>query len=140
MVVNPSNEVAETVSWSMVAIRARDLCYFGFPTQMIGYVKPHSMSARYSLSLESLAKYSEGCDGQILESDELVGSVSIDCPHCSVQTYIVDLVWKRSGWYFEAPLKAGYILPKDMSPPGRQRYVDLLTGPQFAQQRVPFEP
>ena len=89
-----------------------------------------------AMELATMPKNAEGCDGSIREGDELTGSVSIDCPHCSIQTYVVHLVWKKSGWYFESDVKGGYILPKDMSKEGRQKYVQSMTSEQFANRRI----
>lgn len=137
---NPSDDVVENVNWAMIAFRTSDLCYFSFGTKDVGYIKPHSRSANYRMELETMPKYSEGCDGQLREGDELIGSVSIDCPYCSVQTYIIDFVWKQSGWYFESDVKAGYLLPKDMSKEGRRKYVQLLTSDKFASRRIEVKP
>ena len=139
-VYNPSEDVVENVHWSMIAFRTSDLCFLSFVTKDIGYIKPNSKSANYEMELTTMTKYTEGCDGQIREGDELTGSVSIDCPHCSIQTYIIHLVWKNSGWYFESVMKAGYIMPKDMSKEGRQKYVQLMTSEQFASKRIEITP
>jgi hypothetical protein len=136
---NPSDDVVENVSWGMVAIRTSDLAYFGFATQSIGYIKPHMESANYFMELETIPKNTDG-NGQIKEGDELTGSVSIDCPKCTIRTYIVHFVWKRGGWYFESPLKGGYIFPKDPSKEGRGKYIQELTGEQYANQRIEIRP
>jgi hypothetical protein len=135
-VYNPSADVVEDVLWDMVAFRTSDLCFFGFQTQKIDFIKPQSKSANMMMELATMPKNAEGCDGSIREGDELTGSVSIDCAHCSIQTYIVHLVWRKSGWYFESDMKAGYIVPKDMSNEGRQKYVQMLTSEQFASKRI----
>lgn len=137
-VYNPSDDVIENVIWSMVAFRTSDLYLFSFATQSIGYIKPHSRSANYSMALDTIPRDTEEGNTQLREGDELTGSVSIDCPHCSVQTYIIHLIWKQSGWYYESPQKGGYIVPKDTSKPGREQYIELLTGPQFAPNRIPI--
>ena len=139
---NPSTDVVQGVLWEMVAIRTSDLCFFGFQTRDMGFIKPQSKSANYSMELATMPKSIEaGCDGSIKEGDELTGSVSIDCPQCSVQTYIIHLVWKQSGWYFESDLKGGYIVPKDMkSKEARQKYVQLLTSGQFTSKRSEIMP
>jgi hypothetical protein len=137
---NPSGDVVENVDWSMIAFRTSDLCYFGFVTTDIGYIKPRSKSANYQMDLGKMSKVADGCDGQIREGDELTGSVSIDCPHCSIQTYIVHLVWKTSGWYFESDLKGGYIFPKEKTIEGRREYVQFLTSEQFASKRIEIMP
>jgi hypothetical protein len=115
---NPSEDVVENVSWAMAAFRASDLCFFSFPTQAIGYIKPESRNANYAMPLSTMQKYNEGCDGVLRSGDELTGSVSIDCPRCSIHAYIIHLVWEQSGWYFEYPEKAGYVMLKDMSNKG----------------------
>ena len=136
VVTNSSDDVAEGVTWAMIAIRKSDLGYFGFVTQSIGYIKPHSESGRYALQLDTLAKGSDAADKQIHDGDELTGSISIDCPHCQGRTYIVHLVWKQSGWFFEFEHKSEYVAPKDMSPEGRTRYMDLFTGATFLSKRI----
>lgn len=140
-IYNPSKDVVEHVLWSMVAIRTSDLCFFGFATQSIDYIKAESRSSNYAMELATMPKNLDGCDGGTLaEGDELTGSVSVDCAHCSIHTYIIHLVWKQSGWYCESGMKAGYIVPKDMSKNGRQAYVDLLTGPRFADKQIAIKP
>jgi len=139
-VYNPSADVEEGVLWEMVAFRTSDLCFFGFQTQRIDFIKPQSRSANMAMELATMPKNAEGCDGAIREGDELTGSVSIDCPRCSIQTYIVHLVWKESGWYFESDTKGGYIVPKDMSKEGRQKYVQFMTSEQFASRRIEIKP
>lgn len=139
VVSNLSDGVAEGVIWSMVAIRSSDLNYFGFATQTIGFIKPHSQTARYSLDLPTIPKSSDG-NGQIADGDELTGSISIDCPRCEIQTYVVHFVWGHSGWFFESKQKAGYLVPKDMSKDGRARYVQLFTGDAFANDRIEIKP
>ncbi len=138
-VFNPSDDVVEDVSWAMVAFRASDLSYFGFETEPIGYIKPHARSLNYAMNLETIRKSTDG-DGQIKEGDELTGSVSIDRPKCTIRTYIVHLIWKRQGWYFEFPQQVGYVVPKDMSKEGRARYIRQLTDEQYANQRIEIKP
>jgi len=141
VVSNLSDSVAEGVGWNMVAIRRSDLSYFGFAGQSVGYVKPHTDSARYSLELDRIAKASDPVGGQIHDGDELIGSVSVDCPHCEARTYIVHLVWKRSGWFFEYSKAGGkHVVPKDMSSAGRARYVEWLAGDSFKSNRVEILP
>jgi hypothetical protein len=120
----------------MAAFRTSDLCFFGFQVQNMGFIKPQSKSGNMAMELATMPKNAEGCDGSIRAGDELTGSVSIDCPHCSTQTYIVHFVWGESGWYFESDLKAGFIVPKDMSNEGRQKYVQFYTNDRFASQRI----
>jgi hypothetical protein len=139
VVFNPSDDVAENVSWAMVAFRTSDLAFFGFQTQSIGYIKPHMESANYFMELATMPKSTDG-DGQIKEGDELTGSVSIDCPKCTIRTYLIHVVWKREGWYFESPLQGGYILPKDGSREGRARYIHETTGEQYVNQRIEVRP
>jgi hypothetical protein len=134
-VSNLSDTVAENVIWSMIAIRTSDLSYFGFATQSVGYIKPHTESGHYSLNLANIQKTSDG-DGQIKVGDELTGSISVDCPRCEIRTYIVHLVWLKSGWFFEFPEKTGYVVPKDMSKDGRSKYIQLLTGDSYADKRI----
>lgn len=133
---NPSDNVVEGILWQMVAVRTSDLCLFSFATKEVGFIKPRSKSANYAMELATLPKGTDGCDGVLKNGDELTGSVSIDCPRCSIQTYIIHLVWQHSGWYYESDLKAGIIVPKDMSNEGRQKYVQILTSEQFASKRI----
>jgi hypothetical protein len=138
-VFNPSDDVAENVSWAMVAFRTSDLAFFGFATQSIGYVKPHMESANYFMELATMQKSTDG-DGQIKEGDELTGSVSIDCPRCTIRAYIVHVVWKREGWYFESPVQGGYVVPKEGTKEGRAKYIQELTGEGYANQRIAIKP
>lgn len=135
-VYNPSADVVEGVLWSMAAVRNSDLCFFGFQTQKIDYIKSQSSGPKMLMELATMPRNAEGCDGSIKEGDELTGSISFDCPHCSIQTYIIHLVWKQSGWYFESDVKSGYILPKDTSKEARQLYIQTLMSEQFASKRI----
>jgi hypothetical protein len=135
VVSNQSGRVADGVAWFMLAFRTSDLGYFGFTTQSVGYIKPHSTSAPYQMDLPRIAGSSDG-SGPLKDGDELTGSVSIDCPQCEIQTYIVHFVWGHSGWFFESPQKAGYIVPKDMTKDGRAKYIKLFTGDTFAKARI----
>lgn len=136
VVSNSSDVVAEGVTWTLNAIRTSDAEFLGFVSQSLGYIKAHSETARCSLELNRLPHSSEG-NATIKDGDELTGSISIDCPHCQLRTYIVHFVWLKSGWYFEYPGKsAGAILPRDMSKEGRERYIQWLTGPAFADKRI----
>jgi hypothetical protein len=133
VVYNPSDHVVESVNYGMILFRASDLSYFSFSTQTIGYVKPQASSPPYSMP--TTPAVSEG-NVQLADGDELTGSVSVDCPKCKIQTYIIHLVWRRSGWFFESQQKAGYIVPKDMSKDGRAKYVQLFTSGVFAKERT----
>jgi hypothetical protein len=123
----------------MVAFRTSDLSYFGFATQSVGYIKARSESARYSLDLPNIQKSSDG-NGQIIDGDELTGSISVDCPQCDIQTYIVHFVWGHTAWFFESPKKAGYLVPKDMSKDGRMKYIQLLTNSMSAKDKTDMKP
>ena len=139
VVSNSSARVAEAVTWAMVSFRTSDLSYCGFVNQSIGYVKAHSVSARYSLDLPTIAKRCDG-DAQIKDGDELTGSISVDCPQCEIRTYIVHFVWGDAGWFFESKQKGGYIVPGDMSKEGRTKYIQLFTGETFAKDRIEMKP
>jgi len=133
VVSNPSDHVAENVNYGMVLFRTSDLALFSFSTQTIGYVKPRESTAPYLMP--TTPGYSEN-NARIADGDELTGSVSIDCPKCKIQTYIIHLVWGHNGWFYESPQKAGYVVPKDMSKDGRAKYIQLLTSDIFAKQRT----
>lgn len=135
-IYNPSEEVVENVLWEMVAFRASDLCMFSFATQAIGFIKAESSSANYAMQLATIPKITEPPGCVLKPGDELTGSVSIDCAHCSSHAYIIHLVWGQSGWYFESPIKGGLALPKNMSNDGRLQYIQTLTGEQFAAERA----
>jgi len=139
-VYNPSAEVIEGVLWEVVAFRTSDLCFFGFQTQKIDYIKPQSKSANMAMELATMPRNAEGCDGSIRDGDELTGSVSVDCSRCSIQTYVIHLTWKESGWYFESDLKGGFLVPKERTVEGRQKFIQLLTSDQFASRRIEIMP
>jgi hypothetical protein len=139
VVSNPSDMVAEGVAWAMVAIRTSDLSYCGFVTQSIGYIKSRSASAPYLLDVPRIPKGCDG-DGQLKDGDELTGSISVDCPQCEIKTYIIHFVWGKSGWFFEWNDRSGYVVPKDMSKAGRAKYIQQLTGDEFAKDRIEIVP
>jgi hypothetical protein len=141
IIYNPSGDVVEHVNWAMVVFRTLDLSFYSFTTQTIDYIKTNSQSANYFMDLATMPKNIEGGDGHPLtDGEELTGSVSIDCPRCSINTYVIHLVWKRSGWYFESESKGAYLLPRDMSTSGRKAYIELLTSDQFASKRIEIKP
>jgi hypothetical protein len=137
VVSNPSDHVVENVNYGIVLFRTADLSFFSFSTQTIGYVKPQTSSATYVMPTTPAS--SEG-NAQLADGDELTGSVSVDCPKCKIQTYIIHFVWAHSGWFFESQQKAGYIVPKDMSKDGRAKYIQLLTSDMFAKERTEIVP
>ena len=124
-VENPSDAVVDGVRWELVMFRTSDQAFFSYVTQHIGYVKPHSKSARYTMQLNSLPHAPGG--GQLIDGDKLIGTLSVDCPICKGNTLIVSFVWGSSGWFFEMPEGNGkLLLPKDMSQGGIEQFIDSL--------------
>ena len=135
VISNLSDHVADGVVWSMFALRTSDLSYFGFVTQSVGYVKAQSKTNFYLLDLARIPKTSDG-NGQIVDGDELTGSISIDCPQCEIRTYIVHFVLGHSRLFYESKLKNGYIVPHDMSKEGRAGYIQTLTSAEFTKDKI----
>jgi hypothetical protein len=126
VVTNHSDQVAEDVTWAMILYRASDNVFFSYKTQTIGYIKANSISANYEMNLPGNLGISDGNE-QIKAGDDLTGSLSVDCPHCQIQTYVVHFDWGQSGWLYESEIKAGYIVPKNpLSKEARAAYIQAL--------------
>lgn len=138
VVSNKSNRVAQGITWELVVFRTSDSSYFSFRTQEIGYVKPNSNSAPYSMNLENIIGETDG--GQMKEGDHFVGGLLVDCPECQGVTYIISLDWKQGGWTSNAPssFNGKLLLPKDMSPEGRAKFTSLLEALAPVEKREPI--
>jgi hypothetical protein len=99
-VENKSNRTAEGITWEAFLYRRSDATYLSFETQAIGYVKPHSTGASYSMNLENIIVQTDG-NRRIAQGEHLIGTVAVDCPQCEGMTYVLYLVWGNSGWQYE---------------------------------------
>lgn len=80
IVENQSYSVADEVRWELVMFRTSDQAFFSYVTQNIGYVKPRSKSAPYSMELNTLPHLPS--DGRLTVGDNFMGTLSVDCPLC----------------------------------------------------------
>ena len=143
-VENPSDSLAEGVTWELVMFRTTDQAFFSYPTQNIGYVKPHSKSSKYALSLSTLPHAPGSGDvttGQITNGDTFIGCIAVDCPLCTGVTLIVGFTWGINGWFHEVPAGNGkLLLPPTLS--SRQvvaRYINGVDATVRPEQRKPIE-
>jgi hypothetical protein len=126
VVENTSDNVAEGITWELVLYRTRDLAFMSFATQNIGYVKPHSTGAKYSMDLLNIPKLTDG-DPQIINGDVFIGTLAVDCPDCRGNTYIVQFVWGESGWLYELKDYHGKLaVAKDNTKEGKEAYIEGL--------------
>jgi hypothetical protein len=116
--------------------RTTDQAFFSYAAQNIGYVKPHSKSARYTMQLNTLPQAPGG--GQIVNGENFIGALSVDCPACRGTTLIVRFVWGRSGWFYEVPDGNGQlVLPKDMSKNTISHFAESINATVKPQDRTP---
>jgi hypothetical protein len=138
IVENQTDSVAEGILWELVIFRTTDQAFFSYATQNIGYVKAHSKSAPQSMSLNALVQ-APGGGGQIVNGDNLIGTLSIDCPTCSGTTLIVYFVWGSSGWFYVVPDGNGKLLmPKDLSKETVSRFIEGINGTVKTEDRKPI--
>jgi hypothetical protein len=123
-VKNDSTAVAQNVKWELVTYRLSDGAFFSYATQDMGYIKPHTTSANYSMNLTTLAKAPNG-GAELAKGDKIIGSISIDCPECTGETIIVHITYGIDGWFCEVPSGDGRLLaPKNGMP--FSNYVAIL--------------
>jgi hypothetical protein len=140
-VENLSEHVAQGVTWELVLFRASDQAIFSFATQSIGYVKPHSKSAFYSMNLENIPKAPTPMsgDGQMRIGDVFIGSLALDCPDCKGTSYIVHLVWGDGGWIYKIiGANGGLAFPKDSSKSGISQFTGWLEAAATPADRIPI--
>lgn len=126
VVENASSKVAQGVIWELILWRESDSSYFSLPTQNIGFVKPHSKSAPYEMFAPGFAKVSDS-DGRLIDGDSLTGTLSVDCPDCKGNTYIVHIVWGHGGWFHMIKGMNGKLaVPKEMTKEGIKQYITGL--------------
>lgn len=92
VIQNDTDVTADGLIWQLVTYRESDLAAFSFAVQAIGYVKPHSRTAVYSMSLANMVKASNG-GRELNPGDVLDGSLTLDCPTCTGETYVIHLEW-----------------------------------------------
>ena len=113
VVENRSDSIADRLTWELVMFRTTDQALFSYPTQEIGYIKPHDKSARYDLGLENkfhAAGAGDVTTGQIMKGDMFIGCMLVDCPSCAGVTLIVGFTWGSSGWFYEYPGASGKLI------------------------------
>jgi hypothetical protein len=138
VVDNQTDNLAEGLVWELVMFRTTDQMFFSYATQNIGYVKPHSKSARELMQLNTLVQ-APGGGGQIANGESFVGTLSIDCPSCRGTTLIVSFVWGTSGWFYKVPDGDGrLILPKDMSKGTVSQFIESVNTAITPATRIPI--
>lgn len=138
-VENQSGRVAQGVTWELVLFRESDQVPFSFATQEIGYVKPHSTSAAYSMNLDGIPKAPIVGDSRLRDGDTFSGCLSVDCPDCKGTTYIVHFVWGSGGWIYRVEgSNGGLAVPKDVSNEGVLRYIGALESIAKKEDRIPI--
>jgi hypothetical protein len=137
VVENQTDNLVEGITWELVMFRTTDQAFFSYATQNIGYIKPHSQSARYAMQLNTLVQAPGG--GPIADGECFIGALSVDCPTCRGTTLIVSFVWDRSGWFYEVPDGNGrLVLPKDMSKDTVSKFIESLNAAIKAADRTPI--
>lgn len=137
VVDNQTDNVAEGITWELVMFRTTDGAFFSYATQNIGYVKPHSKSARYTMQLNTLPRAPGG--GQIANGESFIGTLAVDCPTCLGTTVIVSFAWGSSGWFYQVPDGNGrLLLPKDMSKGTVSQFIELINAAVKSDQRTPI--
>ena len=138
VVDNQTDNLADGITWELVMFRTTDQAFFSYATQNIGYVKPHSKSARYAMQLNTLAQ-APGGGGQIANGQSFIGTLVVDCPTCIGTTLIVSFVWGSSGWFYEVPGRNGQLLmPKDLSKDMISKFIEAMNTAVKAEDRTPI--
>lgn len=137
VVENQSDDLVEGVKWELVMFRTTDQALFSYPAQDIGYIKPHSRSAAYSMRPNALPHAPGG--NQITDGESFIGTLAIDCPLCRGTTLIVSFVWGSSGWFYEVPDGNGrLLLPKGTSKETVSQFIENITAAVKPQNRTPI--
>jgi hypothetical protein len=129
---NNSDSVAEGISWQLVMFRTTDLAVFSYVTTNMGYIKGHSKGAPHAMQLNSLPHAPAwGVEipggGQIIDGDNVIGTLSVDCALCKGITLVVSFIWGKSGWFYQTPNGNGRLLvPKEMTKAGITRFIEFL--------------
>ena len=128
---NLSNRVATGLTWEITLFRTTNFNFTSsgqqqiyvtsLPTQQMGFVKAHSEDLPSTMFPEAYCR----SDGPIKEGDDLIGSLFVDCPECGKgTTYIVHLVWGKSGWYVHVNIpQGGMLIPIKLNTPIFHAYV-----------------
>jgi hypothetical protein len=136
-VENRSDRVAEGVRWSIVLYRISDQAFYSYVTQDMGYIKAHSKSPPYALDL-NVRPRAPG-PGPIINGDELIGTLGVDCPLCAGSTLIVSFVWGKSGWFCEyQDGKGGHLLPRTQTTEVIDKFIRYLNVISPEERRVSF--
>ena len=137
VVENIADTVADDINWELVMFRIPDHAFCSYSTQKIGYVKGHSKSASYTMSLNAIGHAPQ--TPRLMKGDKLVGSISIDCAKCDGTTLIVSFNWEMDGWYYRLPdSHGGLYLPKGMTDAAVDEYVSSIERVIPAQLRQPI--
>ena len=137
LIENKSDNVAEGIIWSLVMCRASDRIFLAYASQAAGYVKARSKNLPLLIEPNKLPHLPIGVN--IADGDNLVGSLSVDCPLCKGVTLIVSFVWGSSGWYYEFPEGNGKtFLPRNPRPDGIPQYIEMLNAIAKLGERKPI--
>jgi len=120
---------APTVKQHLAAIR---MLFDFLVTGQVGYLKPHSKGPPYLMQLNTLPHAPGSGEipggGQLVNGDDLVGTLAVDCPMCKGNTFVVKFVWGTTGWFYEVPDEHGMILvPRSMTKELVTKFVEGLS-------------
>jgi len=138
VVDNQTDKLVEGITWELVMFRTTDQAFLSYATQNIGYVKPHSKSARHAMQLNTLAQ-APGGGGRTANGESFIGTLVVDCPTCAGTTLIVSFVWGGSGWFYEVPGRNGQLLmPTDMSKDTISKFIEAMNATVKREDRIPI--
>jgi hypothetical protein len=138
VIANPSDSVVRDIKWA-VGLWNMDLPDrddpLPIPVSTFDWIRPHDEGGPQNLFDGPLV-------APLLKSgNRLFGSVSVLCPECSRgRTYIVYIVWGKSGWFSEVENeKAGkLIIPANFLKEGREAYFKALEAAVPEKSRIPI--
>jgi len=145
VVDNQTDDILEGITWELVMFRTTDQAWFSYATQNIGYIKPHSQSARFGMQLNSLTQ-APGGGGRIADGEHFVGTLAIDCPTCKGEQLIVSFAWGESGWFYQVPNGSAKLLwpgnastgKIDLSKQAISRVIESINGYVKPEARIPI--
>ena len=135
-VINQSDSIARSIRWNIVLWntelpdQAVTLPIFTYP---IEWIKAHEQSGPVTIFGQPPVQLKEG--------DRLIGSAAVDCPNCVPKSYILYVIWGRSGWYAETGRrwKGKLVMPADgVSRAGREAYFKEAVGIISENRRIPM--
>jgi hypothetical protein len=150
VLLNNSDEIARQIKWTVELWNLDDPKVYSnpnapdtinnheplpIPVTIFDFIRPHSKSGPLDLFNSAAVR------SNVKLGDRLIGSASVICPDCERgHTFIVYIVFKKSGWYYEiTDNKSGDVLiPKRLTKANVITYSEELMKTAPEKDRVPI--